>query len=86
MTYPREVKEFHYKDSKGKETDRTVYMIGTPSDKYFGVDLSEFDTEERMYYAQELRNLYAFVHEGIKDLGLKHNFRYFKKDNMVEDG
>ena len=81
------VKKFQYKDTKGKETDREVYMIASPSDKYFGLDLTEFSEQEREYYIDELANLDEFIKDTVSQLGLKHNYRYFKKDKMeFKDG
>lgn len=78
----KKVLEFDYVDAKGKESHRVVYTINAPTDKYFGVDLTEFDEEERIYYIQALEDIYTVQLEEIKQLGLNNNYRFFKEEGV----
>lgn len=78
----KEILEFDYEDAKGKKSHRVIWPITGPSDKYFGVDLSEFDQREREYYTQALNEIYAVYLAEIKGLGLGSNYRYFKETGV----
>lgn len=80
----KELLEFDYTDAKGKHTHRVVWPINGPSDKYFVIDLSEFPTEERKFLEQSLNEIYAVYMEEIRQLGLAHNYRYFKEDGITK--
>lgn len=74
--------EFDYVDAKGKHSHRVVWPISIPSDKYFGVDLSEFADDEREFLKDQLDAIYNVYLEEIKQLGLGSNYRYFKEENV----
>lgn len=74
--------EFDYVDAKGKHSHRVIWPIAGPSDKFFAVDLSEFNDEEREYYKKALDDIHAVYMEEIRQLGLGHNYRYFKEDGI----
>lgn len=78
----KEILEFDYVDAKGKHTHRMVWPISGPSDKYFAVDLTEFDVEEREFLTQALNDIYTVYLAEIKALGLSSNYRYFKEENV----
>lgn len=74
--------EFDYVDAKGKHSHRVVWPIAGPSDKYFGIDLSEFSAEEQEFLSNALDEIYSVYLAEIKGLGLGSNYRYFKEDNV----
>ena len=71
------VKTFQYKKSNGKVSDRVVWEVAPPSNKMFAIDISEFDEEERAQLISGLDALWEEFSEGVRGLGLKHNYRYF---------
>jgi hypothetical protein len=78
-----EVNTFTYKKSAKDISTRAVFLLSGPSDKYFGVDLSEFSPDEREYYARELEILAETMKLGIEELGLKSNYRLFSGSKVV---
>ena len=74
------VRHIGYVDSKGKETSRVVYVIHPVTDTMLALDLSEFDKDEQEYYTQELTRIDDMVKQEIAGLGLRSNYRNFKKD------
>lgn len=78
----KEILEFDYTDVKGKQSHRIVWPIAGPSDKYFAVDLTEFEQEEREFLTQALNDIYTVYLAEIKALGLGSNYRYFKEQNV----
>lgn len=78
-----EVNTFNYKKSAKDISTRAVFLLSGPSDKYFGIDLSEFPPDEREYYARELEILAETMKLGIEELGLKSNYRLFTESKVV---
>jgi hypothetical protein len=72
-----DVVEFDYTDAKGKQSHRVVFPLAKPSDRYFAIDLTEFDESERAFYVNELQAMYKVMEEEIRQLGLGSNYRYF---------
>jgi hypothetical protein len=69
-----EVARFQYKKSPEDISSRVVFLLSSrvvfllsvPGDKYFGVDLSEFDEDEQLYYMRELEILAEIMKQGIE--------------------
>lgn len=79
-----ELARFQYRKSPEDISSRTVFLLSVPGDKYFGVDLSEFDEDEQLYYQRELEILAEVVKQGIEDLGLQNNYRMFSQNKVVK--
>lgn len=76
------VKSFSYTRADGKKSKRSVFVIHPANKNMFGIDLSEFPEEERLYYEQQLNNLYDSVDAEIKNMGLSTCFRSFKPEKI----
>lgn len=80
------VTSFEYTDTKGKKSRRTLLVLQNPTDKYFGIDMSELDVEEQVLFSQE----YSRIHQEYKDkleqlqieYDLKYKLRQFFADKM----
>lgn len=72
---------FTYTDQKGQESLRKVLIIGAPSNKYSGIDVTEYSDEEIVEFAIEYDRLHdEFLSEVeiLKDsMDMKHNYRQF---------
>ena len=72
---------FTYTDQKGQESLRKVLITGTPSNKYSGIDVTEYTDEELVEFAVEYDRLHdEFLSqvELLKDsLDMKYNYRQF---------
>jgi glutaredoxin-related protein len=79
---------FHYKDLKGKETDRKVLLMDTPSNKYVGLDVSELDDEDIATFAAEYDYLLDEFMESVANLkeqyDLKYNHRQFLETGVSD--
>jgi len=75
-------KAFKYTKADGTESNRLVYTLHPPNPNLFGIDLSEFNKEEQLYYIAQLNNLYDSVSEEIVNMGLSSCYRSFKPENM----
>jgi hypothetical protein len=84
MMKANEVARFQYKKSPEDISSRVVFLLSVPGDKYFGVDLSEFDEDEQLYYMRELEILAEIMKQGIEDLGLQSNYRLFSQNKVVK--
>ena len=78
----KDILEFDYVDAKGKHSHRVIWPIVAPGDKYFGIDLTEFDEPERKFLTTALNDIYTVYLEEIKQLGLGSNYRYFKEGGI----
>ena len=81
-----EVNKFTYTKKTGSISEREVFIVGAPSDLYFGIDLSEFSDVEKEIYIAELQEIYEAnkvrVDTDIEMLGLSSCYRNFKKDGV----
>ena len=81
-----ETHNFSYKAVSGKVTEREAFVISTPSDSYYTLELSEFDEIEKEYYTAALKEFYEKHQEEefefLQELGLKNNFRRMKADGI----
>lgn len=78
------VKTFIYKKLEGEISERYVWEVHPASDKMLAIDLSEYSEADRKYYVEQLQDLYDVLKEDIKQLGLGSNYRFFKKDRIVQ--
>lgn len=77
------IKDFIYKKPDGDVSRRIVYILNSPSDSYFGIDLSEFDEHEQNNYRLMLESLTDSMNQEIEKMGLAHNYRRFKEDRII---
>jgi hypothetical protein len=75
--------QFEYEKPDGSKSTRELFVLNKPSDSYFGIDLSEFDEEEKSKYNEMLAQLMQSVNEEIENIGLQHNYRRFKEERIT---
>jgi hypothetical protein len=78
----QKIKCFNYTKPDGETSPRLLWVLGEPSDSYFGLDLSQFPKEEREYYIQELQRVSDMMKVEISELGLDSCYRRFKEDRI----
>lgn len=80
-----EILTFTYVKDTGT-SERVFVPISKPSNKYFGVDVSELDEESQALFAQELHQLCnehkAKTDELMRKYDLAHSFRQFLPEKM----
>lgn len=73
--------KFEYTDTKGKTTQREVFVLGMPTNKLNGIDVSELSQEEQAVFSFEYDVLVEEFHKKVDELkarfDVKHNFRQF---------
>lgn len=74
---------FQYTKENGEKSNRVVYVISSPSDMYFTIDLTEFDENERAWYIEKIKEAYENLRQEIKEIGLSTNYRNFKKHGIT---
>ena len=79
MEKTKVLKKFKYEKNPGDVSHREVFILGVPSDNYFGIDLSEFNDKDKQFYLHNLELLSSQFDQAINELGLKQNYRLFKK-------
>lgn len=80
----KELVKFTYVKKDGSApTNRTVFPITMPSDKVFGIDLSEFNEEEQELYRAALEVAHKEFLKEIEEMGLSSCYRYFKEDGII---
>lgn len=81
------IKEFDYKDSKGKESRKTVLVVRAPNALWAGYDLMELDAESQVQLATELEyehSRYLEVLASITDkYDLRTMYRQYKPESMT---
>lgn len=81
-------KQFTYRKADGSVSEREVIVVGTPSDSYFTIDLTEFSVEERDKYAREMQFILSEMDEQfksmVKEAGLSSCYRRFKAEGVKE--
>ena len=79
--------KFDYKDSKGKETKRTVYVETTTADSLFCTDLgelSEYELQEYVDARDAAKQQYdKLIFEINEAFDLKHRYRNFLAKNIT---
>lgn len=82
------ITSFSYTDAKGKRTNRQVLVVGEPSDKLSGLDVTELDDQSikdfACLYDQALTRFQEEVQALKDEYDLKHSFRQFVA-GRVED-
>lgn len=67
---------------------KVVFSLVTPSDKYFGIDITELDPEDQGLISTKLADAKAKYQEEIEKIMLeydiKHNFRYYFAHKMSD--
>lgn len=79
---------FYYTKESGAISPRVLVPIKTPFPDYFGVDISELDTEDQVAFEERVKVLREEFKVGMDDLmkeyDIKHNYRHFKSERMGE--
>ena len=79
---------FKYTDLKGKESNRKVLLMGTPSNKYSGIDVSEYSDEDIAEFAvkyDKLHDKYIKDLDSLKEsLDMVHNYRQFLEISVAD--
>ena len=73
---------FMYRKPNGDESNRVGYVITPATDMNLTIDLSEFPKEERQELIAALKTIHNEFLDSISEMGLKHNFRYFKEERV----
>lgn len=77
-----------YTDLKGKTTTREVFVLGMPTDKLNGIDVTELTHEEQAVFAFEYDMLVDEfqhkVHELKQRFDVAHSFRQFLENRIVD--
>lgn len=77
---------FTYTDLKGKTTSRKLMVLTEPSNKYFGVDVSELDDEQIALLFNELDLLDSQYTQSLdkilQEYDVKYNFRQFLESGV----
>lgn len=78
--------KFTYTDAKQRITQRKVLIQSEPSNKYSGIDVSDFSAEEISSFALYVDSVYVeYLNklEALKvEFDIKHNYRQFLETNM----
>lgn len=69
-------------------SERVFIPLQNPSDKYFGVDISELDYEEQAVFQVSIEEVIAEYKDKIDKLmeqyDIKHSYRYFFPNKMKD--
>jgi len=72
----------------GDITNRVFFALTSPSDKYFGVDITELDIEDQGSFIVDLEDIVNEQREKISKLmeqyDIKHRYRSFFQKQMTE--
>jgi len=71
------LKSFNYTKENGDKSRRTVFQLMGTEDRFFCIDLTEFDAQEQDDYLVILNELHDNYIEAIKEVGLGSTFRTF---------
>lgn len=80
---------FKYTKKANDVSDRVYVPMVTPGTKnYFGIDITELDTEKQGQFAEEVRKIDSIQWEAIEKLmreyDIEHNFRSFVPEKMSD--
>lgn len=79
--------DFDYTDSKGKESSRTLVVISEPSEKYFGIDISELGASDSGEIIAELKEAMEYHKAELEHImakyDIKGSFRFFFANKMT---
>ena len=73
---------FLYTKTNGDTSERVVLQLYGMNSNLMGLDISEFDEDERDVYEAEIERAHANFMDEIKDIGLGSNWRQFKPDGI----
>jgi hypothetical protein len=79
---------FKYVKAPDDTSDRVFVPISHPSEKYFGIDITELDTEDQALFTNALEDIIDEQKESIEQLmtqyDVKHKYRHFFANKMQE--
>ena len=77
---------FTYTKDATHTSDRVLLALAVPTDKYFGIDISELDLDDQGRFACALANLneayQADIATLMKEYDIQHNYRSFLPPKM----
>lgn len=81
-----EFNTFTYTKPNGDMSEREVFIISSPTDLYFGIDISEYSEADREVYRTQI----MFIHNEymnamkaeLEELGVSSNYRNFKQERI----
>ena len=77
---------FVYTDTKGKITNREVFVVGMPTNKLNGIDVTELSAEDQALFSFEYDQLLEEFHNKVdalqKRFDVQYNFRQFLESRM----
>ena len=81
---------FQYTKDDGKVSDRVFIPLESPTNKYFGIDISELSTEDQGIFAAKMQKIQKEKEKEkeleesrlMQEFGLKFRFRYFIPEKM----
>ena len=83
---------FQYTKEDGKVSDRVFIPLESPTNKYFGIDISELSIEDQGIFAAKMQKIQEdkeqAEHALMHDFDIKFKFRYFvpeKMSNIVDE-
>lgn len=79
---------FTYTKDDGKTSDRVLMVMEEPTDKYFGIDISELSEVEQGEFAAAFSKIMDDKAEAIwqlmYDFDVRRKFRYFIPSKMTD--
>lgn len=79
--------DFTYTDAKEKVSDRTLVVISEPSEKYFGIDISELGASDSGEVIAELKEAMEYHKAELEHImakyDIKGSFRFFFASRMT---
>lgn len=77
---------FNY-NKEGTFSERVFIPLIKPTDKYFGIDITELDLEDQALFAEEVFRLQdeqkAKINELMNKYDCNHKYRYFFPEKMT---
>ena len=78
--------QFTYTKENNDVSKRDLVVISQPSNKYFGIDISELDDNQKMWFITNLKELRDEYDESFKSLldefNLSNRYRQFFQTKM----
>lgn len=79
---------FNYTKKDGSISERMLLAMGSPTDKYSGIDLSELEPVDAVKFASEAEQLHEQYVQSLKRLqaqyDVKHSYRQFNEEGVTE--
>lgn len=80
--------DFKYTDAKDRVTNRSLAIISEPSNKYFGIDITELSASDAGEIIAELHEAMQYHKAELEHImekyDIKCSFRYFFADKMED--